>query len=265
MTDLRPEILHDFVSLTQVELNTAYAKGFTITGFVENILPEKEILEVRLGNDIIGILPFSEATMYPLRYSQKYESTIPTNVRCLVKKKVRVKVTKISGDEITLSRKQNMLEAYYKLHNVKNVSMHITQVIEKSAFGDIGEGLAGKILINEVCKTHIHHVNQRLSIGQIIDVVMLGVDSEKRFAVSYKQTFAPFRKEDYPIGTIVTGRIGDWIKVADTSKYFVEVTPQVPAILIINKHHHLEYGTEAECVVTGASDKGLYLELLNNP
>ncbi len=265
MTEIRPEIRHDFVPLTREEIASAYKTGATVTGFVESISSANKVLEVRLGNGIMGILPFSEATMYPLRYSKKHKSKVPTNIRCLSMRKIRVKITKISGDEITLSRKKNMLEAYLKLQNMEKSSMYITEVIEKSAFGDIGEGLTGKILVNEVCRTHIHHVKQRLSVGQFIDVAMMDVDSEKRFAASYRQTFKPFRKEDYPVGMVVTGKIGDWIQVADTSKYYVEITPQVAAILTVYKHHHLDYGTEVECIVTGANDKGLYLELLENP
>lgn len=262
MTDIRPEIKHDFVPLTREYIASAYATGTTVTGFVERVLPEEKVVEVKLGDDIMGILPFTEVTMYPLRYSRRNKSNIPTNIRCLISKKIRVKITRITGDEITLSRKQNMVEAYYKLLNMKTASMYITEVIEKSAFGDIGEGLTGKILINEVCRTHIRHVKQRLSIGQIIDVAILGIDSEKCFSASYRQTFTPFCKEDYPVGTAITGTVGDWIVVADISKYFMEITPQVAGILIINKHQHLKHGTKMACIVTGANERGLYLEPL---
>lgn len=265
MTEIRPEIRHTFVPLTREEIVSAYKTGTTVTGFVESISASKSVIEVRLGKGIMGIIPFSEATMYPLRYSKKHKSNVPVNIWCLSMKKVRVKITKISDDEIILSRKQNMLEAYSKLQNMKKSSMHITEVIEKSAFGDIGEGLTGKILINEVCRTHIQHVKQRLSVGQVINVAMLGVDSEKRFAASYRQMFKPFCKEDYPLGMVVTGKIGDWIQVTDASKYYVEITPQVTGILTIYKHYHLDYGTSVECVVTGANDKGLYLELFEKP
>ena len=265
MTTIKPEISYDFVPLTREDIVAAYSSGTTVTGYVESILPAEKILEVRLGIGIIGVLPFSEATMYPLRYSKKKKFNIPTNIHCLTTKKIRVKITDVSGDEITLSRKANMIEAYFKLQNMQNASMYITEVIEKSAFGDIGEGLTGKILINEVCRTHIRHIKHRLAIGQTINVAMLGVDSEKRFAASYRQTFKPFCKEDYPLGMVITAKIGDWIEISDTSRYYVEVTPQVAAILRVYKHYHLDYGTEVECVVTGANDKGLYLELLKQP
>lgn len=133
MTDIRPEICHDFVPLTRDYVASAYATGTTVTGFVERILPEQKVLVVKLGDGIMGILPFTEVTMYPLRYSRRNTSNIPTNIRCLMSKKIRVKITKISGSEIILSRKQNMLEAYDTLLNTKTTSMYITEVIEKSA------------------------------------------------------------------------------------------------------------------------------------
>lgn len=265
MTKIKPEISYDFVPLTREEIIAAHTNGTTVTGFVEKISRSKEVIEVRLGEGLKGILPFSEATMYPLRQSKSRKAKAPVNIRCLAMKKIRVKVIKISGDEIILSRKQNMLEACSKLNVMPKASMHITQVIEKSAFGDIGEGLTGKILINEVCRTHIHHVKQRLAVDQIIDVVVLGPDSENRYAASYRQTFKPYCEEDYPIGMKVTATVGDWLYVLDISKYYVEITPQVSGILVVDQHYHLDYGTKVDCVVTGANEKGLYLKLCKQP
>lgn len=260
MTEIKPEIKHDYIPLTREQIREAYTSGATVTGFVESINEAKEQFEVRLGNEIMATLPFSEVTIYALRFSKKNKSTVPTNIRCLHMRKIRVKVTGVDGDSITVSRKQNMLEAYNKLLGCKRVSMYITEVIEKSAFGDIGEGITGKLLINEVCRSHIHHVKERLSIKRTIDVVILGADDEQRFAVSYKQACKPYCKDDYPIGSIVKAKVGDWIKVTDTSCYYVDIAPQVPGIMTIHEHKHLDYGSDIQCIVTGANDKGLYLE-----
>lgn len=261
MTEIKPEINHQFVPLTREEIMEAYTSGATVTGFVESIKTSKELVEVLLGNGIMATLPFSEVTMYPLRFSKKRNSTIPTNIRCLSMRKIRVKITEVDGDSITVSRKKNMLEAYNKLLTHKRASMYVTEVIEKSAFGDIGEGVTGKLLINEVCRTHIHHVKERITIGQTIDVVLMDADDEQRFAVSYRQAFKPYNKKDYPIGMVVKAKVGDWIRITDTSCYYVDIAPQVPGIMTIREHKHLEYGCDIECTVTGANDKGLYLEL----
>lgn len=262
--EIKPEIHHVYTPLTHEQIITAYKNGYTVTGVVENVLGDEKIVQVRLGDDILAKLPFSEVTIYPLRYSKKVQSDLPTNIRCLMQKKIRVKITKVKDDEIILSRKLNMIEAYFKLLFEKTVMMYITEVIEKSVFGDIGEGLCGKMLINEICRTHIHHAKHRMKIGQTVEVLLTGVDQERRFAVSYRQTFKPFCKEDYPVGMMLTGTVGDWIKVGNTSTYYVEITPQVPAILTIYKRCHLKYGTKVECVVKGANDKGLFVELNEN-
>ena len=261
MTRIRPESQYDFIPLTHKEIVEAYASNSAVTAYVEEIYPDLEVVKVKLGNDITATLPFSEFTIYPLRYSNKYSDNIPTNIRCMYTQKIRVKITYVDGDNVTVSRKQNMQEAYENLLVTQRTPMLITEVIQKTGFGDVGDGITGKILINDVCRTHIRHVKERLSKGEIIDVVILGADAEQRFAVSYKDTFKEYQKEDYPVGTKICGRIGDWIKVGSTSTYYVEVTPQVPAILTIFEHCHLKYGTTVECVVTGANEKGLYLKL----
>lgn len=263
MTNIKPEANYEFIPLTSKEIVEAYASNSTVTARVEDILAGEEVVKVKLGNGIMATLPFSEVSIYPLRYSQRRPNDLSTNVRCLYMKKIRVKITSVDGDNITVSRKLNMLEAYEKLLNAKRVSMYITEAIEKSAFGDIGEGITGKILINDVCRTHLHHVRERLSHGQTIEVIIKDVDDEQRFAVSYRETFKEFQKEDYPVGMKVRARIGDWIKVASVSTYYAEITPQVPGILTIDEHRHMKYGTKVECVVTGANEKGLYLKLAN--
>lgn len=261
MNEIKPEFHHDFALLTHEEIVEAHKNGCTVTGFVEKVIADKQVLEVRLGIGLVAILPFAEATIYPLRYSKKKASLLPTNIRCLIKRKIRVKITEVNGDFIAVSRKQNMLEALEYIRNIKRTPMYITNVIPKSVFGDIGEGIVGKIIINEVCRSHIKNVREYLSKGQTIDVVILEADDEQRFNVSYRQAFKPYCQEDYSTGMVVRGRIGDWINITDTSHYYVNIAPQVSGILTIKAHKHLEYGTNVECIVTGTCEKGLYLEL----
>lgn len=261
MSKILPEIHHEFTNLSIEKVKNAYENGDTVTGFVKGVCPEKEVVYVRLGDGIVAMLPFSETTIYPMRYSKKHTSNLPTNVKCLLKRKIRVKISSIEGNTITVSRKKNMMEAYNHIYGCagQRISMYVTEVINKTAFGDVGEGICGKLFINDVCRSHIKHVNEIIKERETIEVIIKDYDDEHRVSVSYRDAFKPYDKEDYKLGDTIVVTIGDWIKVADTSDYYVSVTPQVPGIMIANHHIHLDYGSKAECTITGTSDKGLYL------
>lgn len=261
MYNIKPEIYYDYQNLTIEEVKNAHKSRQTITGFVESVSESGDELIVRLGNDLQARLPFSEVSIYPLRYSKKFESAIPTNVHCLLNRKIRAKVLKITKDGIFLSRKKNMEQALKKIQMQSRIQMYITEVITKTAFGDVGEGIVGKLYINDVCRSHIHSVRECIKRGQTIEVIALGFDNENRLGVSYRQAHAPYKLEDYPVGTHLIAKVGDYLQVAKISKYYVSVTPQVSGLLIIRDRKHLEYGSEINCVVTDATERGLYLEL----
>ena len=261
MNTIKPEICYDYTPLTLDEVKHAHDRGETITGIVESISAETKEIMVKLGKDIMAKIPFDEATIYPLRYSKNAQSSIPSNIYFLLHHKIRAKVTSITQDDIILSRKKNMEEALHEVKKLPVAKMHITDIIPKTAFGDIGEGITGKLFINDVCMCHIRSVRDYFKRGQIIDVAVMNCDSDNQFAVSYKQTFDPYKKEDYKVGEQLICKVGDYIQVAATSKYYANVTPQVRGILFIDQRVHLNYGSEVNCVVTGATDKGLYLEL----
>ncbi|MBQ8043969.1 MAG: hypothetical protein IJ272_07480 [Clostridia bacterium] len=258
--NIKPEFHHNYKNLTRAEVMDAHTSGRTITGFVEGVIENRNALKVHIGQELYAQLPFSEVTIYPLRYNSRNKSELPTNIRCLLHRKVRVKVTVVTSTYIEVSRKKNMEEALEEIKKCEKLPMYVTQVIDRSAFGDIGEGICGKLFINEVSQCHIHKVGEYISAGQTIDVVILEPDNEQRVNVSYKQSFKPYCKEDYYIGMNICCKVGDWIQVADTSSYYVNIAPQVSGIMTINEHKHIKYGSDVECVVTGVGEKGLFLK-----
>lgn len=265
MSKILPEVCHDYIEMSMEEVHAAYATGTTITGLVESIDIDSQQVNVRLGQDILAKLPFSEVTIYPFRYSKKLNTPLPTNIKSILDKKIRAKIINIADNVVTISRKKNMQEAYAKLSTCKQATMCITEIIPKSVFGDVGEGVDGKMFIREICKAHIKSAREYFHKGQIIEVALLGTDEQKRLVTSYKQTFPPYRKEDYIVGMIVRGKIADWIKITQISSYYIYITPQVSGIMNINQRVYFPYGAEVECIVTGISDKGLYLSFSRLP
>ena len=262
MYKIMPESLYPREELSLDKVREAYESGRTVTGWVKAINADNQVLIVQLGKDLFARLPFSEVTIYPFRYSKKSTSLLPTNIKCLYHRQIRAKIIAVNGNEIVLSRKKNMEQSYNHLCTVDHAKLFITQVIPKSVFGDIGDGLVGKMYVSEISKAHIQKASEYLHPSQAIDVVMLGSDEEMRFATSYRQTFPEYNPNDYPIGTIIKCKVGHWIEVADVSKYYMSVTPQVRGIMQINAHIYLDYGTTVECLVTGANEHGLFLDFI---
>ncbi len=260
--NIKPEFHHEYTNLQRNDILDAYEKGHTITGIVEGVMENQGTLKIRLGHNLFAHLPFSEVSIYPFRYSSRSNSPLPTNIRCLMHKKVRVKVTVITDTYIEVSRKKNMELALEEIKKRKKLPMYVTQVIARSVFGDIGEGICGKIYIKEISKCHIHHATESFKIGQTVDVAVLDVDEQNRINASYRQAFKPYNLEDYTPGQVIWCRVGDYIYVTNKSSYYVNVTPQVSGILCIDGHVHLDYGSCVECRVKAAKDQGLVLELI---
>jgi len=260
MFTIMPEVQHSYKSLCIEEVIEAFENNEPITGFVERINANAQVVNVRLGVGVLAYMPFSEVTLYPLRYNKSFSSTIPTNAAQLLNKKIRIRVTSIVDDYITVSRKQNMQLAFQTLVEKQTATMHITEIIEKSVFGDIGDGINGKIYISEVCQTHIKSASEILNLGDIINVVILKPDAQKRLSVSYRQTFPPYVKDDYPKGIIIKGKITDAIEKNNRKFYYVYISPQVSGILCLRNDELFRYGDKIQCTVVDTSDRGLYLK-----
>lgn len=260
-SEILPEICYEYNSLSFKDVFNAYVKNESVTGHVEKLLPDEEKVVVRLGDNITAYMPYSETTMYPLRYSAKVQSSIPKNIFFLVGQKIRVKVTSVSGTIVTVSRKDNMLAAFEHLCKCKRATFHVSSLEPKYAYGDIGDGIIGRIVIEEVSRTHIKSVKEYLSKSDIVEVSIINHNDDNYFNASYKQACKPYNKADYTVGMTVTGKICDPLSGAKTPGFYVSINPQVSGIINLKAGQPIfKYGTKVECIVTGASDNGLHLK-----
>lgn len=83
---------------------------------------------------------------------------------------------------------------------------------EYGAFVEIEQGISGLIHLSEISWTgRIKHPSQMISVGDLIDVIILSVDvHKKRISLSMKQVEPnPWEQitKDYPIGAIIEGEI----------------------------------------------------------
>ena len=261
--EILPEVCYEYRSLSLEDVFIAYADKITVTGYVEEILLHEQIVSVRLGDNFIAHMPFSEATIYPIVYNPNSNNTIPEEIAYLYRKNIRIKITRLNGNFITVSRKASMLEAFSHLKSLKFATLHVTNTKHFTVFGDIGCGVKATISNNEICRTHIRSVREYLNTGDIIKVAVMDVDDANHFILSYKNTFTPYNTDDYYIGMTIQGKVGDWFKHHKQAGFYINITPQVSGIMNARSDiPYLKYGRIVECKVTGIGKRGLHLEFL---
>lgn len=257
-----PEACYTLKELTREQVIKAHKTGETITGYVQNILGESEELEVSLGENLIAYLPFEEATIYPLTCTANTQRKFPIQIDTLLKKQVRVKVTDVTEEKITLSRKQNMLQSYKHLAKCDTVYFHILNVTPNIAYGDIGDGINARLNIREVSRGRIKNVAEVFHRDDKVWVSVLDKDEVYRFNLSYKAMFPEYNPQDYKPGDPVIGIIGGPTDEQHTG-YFVTVNPQVTGIMDVQPWTPIiNYGTKVMCVVNRAAAKGLKLRFI---
>lgn len=257
-----PEACYNVSNMTFKDVEKAFKDNMTVVGYVEAISQTNESLSIRLGDEITASLPFSEATMYPLTYSQNNpEFPFPLQVGCLKEKIVCAKVKSIKGHKITLSRKENMLEALELIKDATTLPFNVTATRTKIVFGDVGQGVQARISVPDLCKARIRSTSEICKKGDSFFVKVMSLDALGRFNVSYKDTFPEYNPDNYTPGEMITGVINEPVD-SKFSGFFVNVAPQVAGILDYQSWHPiLHYGDTVECVISSASKKGLHLKL----
>ena len=109
---------------------------------------------------------------------------------------VKVMVTNIDGDKIDLSIKKanpqeeaseplvSGIDAKYQVGDI--VEGTVTGIAKFGAFVDLPGGVRGLVHISEVSDDYVKNINNYLSIGQKVKVMIIGLEGEKT-ALSIKQ------------------------------------------------------------------------------
>lgn len=259
-----PEGCYEFKELTNAEILEACRQSLTVTGIVTNV--QDNALIVKLGEEIFGTLPFEEATIYPFTYSSNRKRALPIQIYTLLKKQIRVKIVSVdptsdSEDAIILSRKANMLEAVEYLSNCDYGLFKISNSTPTMLFGDIGEGINGRITIREVTRSRIKNVAEYFHVDDECPVKILEKDDLNRFNLSYKETFPKYNPEQFVAGDSYYAVVHEPVDQAH-SGYFVCINPQITGIMDVDETTRFEYGDHVTCKVKYANAKGLKLSLV---
>lgn len=263
LNEFLPEGCYEPKNLSMDDAKEAFSQGKTVIGRVLEIDENEQVISVRLGDDLIAKLPFSDATIYPYTYSKTHpDLSIPFQIACLVGKVICTKISNIKDDIIILSRKRSMLEAFDAVQGKDILPFLVTDARTAHVYGDVGYGLQARIFVKDLCKSRLLSTSEICQKGDCLFVKRIDIDDSKRFNVSYKETFPKYNPMNYNRGDTLTVRISN--PVDNTfSGFFVYVTPQVCGILDYNPNlPFLRYGDTVECMVSRAVPGGLHLKFI---
>ena len=192
--------------------------------------------------------------------------------------KIKVVVTDfdLERKRISLSIKQlqahpwEKIEENYKIGD--KVSGKVVSLTDYGAFIEIEKGIEGLIHISEMSWTqHINHPSQHVSMGQVVEAVILSLDkADKKISLGMKQlTPDPWQEllEKYPVGSKHTGIARNLTNFG----VFVELEPGIDGLVHISdlswtkKVRHpgeiVKKGDELEVIVLGIDTENRKISL----
>ncbi|MBR0421452.1 MAG: 30S ribosomal protein S1 [Clostridia bacterium] len=213
------------------DLMAEEAEGKTFETVVKEVVKGGLIAEMEGG--VRAFIPASHV-------STKYVE----NLSEYVGKPIKVKVLEIDKQRkrIVASIKQVLLEEAAAREQEKWDSLVVgskihgivRRITDFGAFVDIG-GLDGLVHVTDAAWGRVKHPSDVLSVNQEIDVLILGVDKEKkRISLGYKQLQPKpwtMAGEKYPVGSIVEGKV---VRIVPFGA-FVALEPTIDGLIHISQ------------------------------
>lgn len=201
-------------------------------------------LRVDLGNGFNGIIPLYEFTIYPVRRPNGF---ISANVYFLLDKTVHACVKKINADgTIVLSRKENMLQAFQHLLQLKDavVKCKIVSTANFGLFVDVGHGINGLIPYVELCDSRINDAEFiGFNVGKFINAKIVSFDINKyHLGLSHKCLYSNL-SNILKRGDIITAISLDYVNELHDG-YFAYLNPSTSAIIDVPYNIELPYGSK---------------------
>jgi small subunit ribosomal protein S1 len=138
-------------------------------------------------------------------------------------------------------------EALEQLEEGSTVTGTVVRLTNFGAFVDLG-GIDGLVHISEIAHEHVDHPEDKLTVGEEIEVRVLNVDKEReRVSLSIKALLpGPWDTvdEEFPAGTVTTGIVK---RIVDFGA-FVELKPGVEGLVHISEMAHRHVDTPHEVV-----------------
>jgi small subunit ribosomal protein S1 len=210
-------------------IEEVWRNGIPIEGVVEKEI--KGGFDIKLVGDMRGFCPYSQMDIQRVDNAKDY-----------IGRRLSFRITEYGerGRNIILSNRAILEEQKKKegeaLKTTLNEGMIVTVVSIRDfgAFLDIG-GLQGLLPISEICWDRVEDIQERLSIGQTLDVAITKLDwQNNRISLSLKKTLSDPWNEvlaKYPEGTFHSGTVVRLMKFGA----FVNLGPGVDGLIHISK------------------------------
>ena len=233
------------------EIATAYETGTPVMGrIIERI---KGGLRVSVGS-LRGFLPASQVELHPIQNLEQYvEQTFEMKVISLSKRRHNIVLSRRAWLEAELVQKRS------EVLNTLEVGQQVTGVVKNitayGAFVDLG-GVDGLLHKTDMAWKRIHHPSDVVSVGEEIEVQVIGVNQEnEKISLGLKQkTPDPWAdiEEKYQVGATVRGVVvnivnyGAFIQIEEGVVGLIHVS-EMPLVLnnilpldLLNKDDELE-------------------------
>lgn len=218
------------------ELQEKFDKGETVEAEVNRVV--KGGVTVDLG--VRGFVPASQLDTRFVRDLSQFEGNTyefkiieidPQNRQLILSRRELIEEDEAGKRE----------EALANLEEGSTVTGTVVRLTNFGAFVDLG-GIDGLVHISEIAHEHVEHPEDKLSVGQEVEVKVLNVDADRdRVSLSIKALEAgPWDNvdEEFAAGTVVTGTVK---RIVDFGA-FVELKPGVEGLVHISEmaHRHVE-------------------------
>lgn len=208
--------------IVEAEVNRVVKGGVTVDLGVRGFVPASQ-LDTRFVRDLSQ---FEGNT-----YEFKIIEIDPQNRQLILSRR----------DLLESEEEEKRDEALENLEEGSTVTGTVVRLTNFGAFVDLG-GIDGLVHISEIAHEHIEHPEDRLSVGDEIEVKVLSVDEDReRVSLSIKELLAgPWDTvdEEYPAGSVTTGVVK---RIVDFGA-FIELKPGVEGLVHISEmaHRHVE-------------------------
>lgn len=202
----RRSVLEESRAEQRMELVGQLTDGQILAGIVKNITDYGAFVD--LGG-VDGLLHVTDISWKRINH--------PSDV-LTVGQEVQVQVIRFNKEtqRISLGMKQLLEDPWGDINGKftagQRISGKVTSIADYGAFVEMVDGIEGLIYVTEMSWTKKNiHPSKILSIGDVVDVVIIEVDAEKRrISLGLKQTtenpWTSFTNK-YPVGSILSGEI----------------------------------------------------------
>ncbi|MBR0205733.1 MAG: bifunctional 4-hydroxy-3-methylbut-2-enyl diphosphate reductase/30S ribosomal protein S1 [Clostridia bacterium] len=213
------------------DLMAEETEGKTFETVVKEVVKGGLIAEMEGG--VRAFIPASHvSTKYVENLSEYVGKTVKVKVLEIDKQRKRIvaSIKQVLLEEAA-AREQAKWDALVvgsKIHGI------VRRITDFGAFVDIG-GLDGLVHVTDAAWGRVKHPSDVLSVNQEVDVLVLGVDKEKkRISLGYKQLQPKpwtMAGEKYPVGSIVEGKV---VRIVPFGA-FVALEPTIDGLIHISQ------------------------------